>query len=196
MGKLCCIIGAGDITNTTINIPDCAFIISADGGYQYLADLGIIPDLAMGDFDSLGETPDFENKVVLPCEKDFTDMKTAVDEGLKRGYNEFAVFGALGGERADHSVANIALLSYICSKGATGRLIHNGKVFLGFSDGKITLPQKAKYRQGANRQRISNGASVSFLLRRTFKHVKCKGYDALRLKRIFYHFSGGAYLQS
>ena len=141
MSNICYIIGAGDIPDKTdIMASDGDFIICADGGFKYNTLLGRMCDLVVGDFDSLGVTPDFENKVVLPCEKDFTDMKTAVDEGLRRGYGEFVIFGALGGERYDHSVANIALLSYICSKGAKGKLIHDDKVFLGFCNGKATLP--------------------------------------------------------
>lgn len=139
--NICYIIGAGDVPDSTdIKATDGDFIICADGGFRYNMFLGRMCDLVVGDFDSLGVTPEFENKIVLPCEKDFTDMKTAVDEGLKRGYGEFVVFGALGGERADHSVANIALLSYICSKGARGRLIHENRVFLGFADSKVNLP--------------------------------------------------------
>ena len=143
MSKICYIIGAGDVPDKTdIKALDGDFIICADGGFRHNTLLGRMCDLVVGDFDSLGVTPDFENKVVLPCEKDFTDMKTAVDEGLKRGYGEFVIFGALGGERADHSVANIALLSYICSKGARGKLIDKDKVFLGFADGKVTIPER------------------------------------------------------
>lgn len=145
MKKICYIIGAGDVPGkvcTKANEDD--FIICADGGFRYSSLLGRMCDLVVGDFDSLGETPDFESKVVLPCEKDFTDMKVAVDEGLKRGYGSFVIFGALGGDRYDHSVANIALLSYICSKGAEGEIRHEDKIFKAFADGEITLPSYPK----------------------------------------------------
>ena len=141
MKKICYIIGAGDVpemTATKAGKED--FIICADGGFRYNTLLGRMCDLVVGDFDSLGEKPDFENKVVLPCEKDFTDMKIAVDEGLNRGYRSFVLFGALGGERYDHSVANISLLSYICSKGAEGEIRHGNKIFKAFSDSELTLP--------------------------------------------------------
>lgn len=141
MKKICYIIGAGDVPKKVdIKASEDDFIICADGGFRYNCLLGRMCDLVVGDFDSLGENPDFRNKVVLPCEKDFTDMKVAVDEGLKRGYRSFVLFGALGGERYDHSVANIALLSYICSKGAEGEINHEGKIFKAFADGEIVLP--------------------------------------------------------
>ncbi len=145
MKKICYIIGAGDVSEKTdIRASERDFIICADGGFRYNTLLGRVCDLVVGDFDSLGENPDFESKVVLPCEKDFTDMKVAVDEGLERGYRYFVLFGALGGERYDHSVANISLLSYICSKGAEGEIRHEGKIFKAFSDGEIALPSYLK----------------------------------------------------
>lgn len=140
MDKICYIIGAGDVPDKTdVRACDGDFIICADGGFRHKELLGRECDLVVGDFDSLGATPDFEKKVVLPCEKDFTDMKVAIDEGLARGYKSFEIFGALGGERYDHSVANIALLSYICSKNARGKLIHGEKTFLAFSDSEVKI---------------------------------------------------------
>lgn len=145
MKKVCYIIGAGDVSEKVdIKATEEDFIICADGGFRYNTLLGRMCDLVVGDFDSLGENPDFENKVVLPFEKDFTDMKVAVDEGLKRGYRSFVLFGALGGERYDHSVANISLLSYICSKGAEGEIRHDGKIFKAFADGDVILPSCLK----------------------------------------------------
>ncbi len=141
MKKICYLIGAGDVPKKIgIKATQDDFIICADGGFRHNTLLGRMCDLVVGDFDSLGENPDFKNKVVLPCEKDFTDMKVAVDEGLKRGYKSFVLLGALGGERYDHSVANIALLSYICSKGALGEIHHEGKIFKAFADCEIVLP--------------------------------------------------------
>ncbi|MBE6785325.1 MAG: thiamine diphosphokinase [Ruminococcaceae bacterium] len=141
MKKICYIIGAGDVPEKLdLKAAEDDFIICADGGFRHNTLLGRMCDLVVGDFDSLGERPAFENKVVLPCEKDFTDMKVAVDEGLSRGCRSFVLYGALGGERYDHSVANISLLSYICSRGAEGEIRHAGKIFRALSDGELVLP--------------------------------------------------------
>lgn len=143
MEKICYIIGAGDVPDKVDIKADAEdFVICADGGFRYRELLGNSCDLVVGDFDSLGTEPDFRDKITLPCEKDFTDMKVAVDEGLKRGYKSFVLFGALGGSRYDHSVANIGLLSYICSKGATGKILHEDKCFIAFSDSELILPEK------------------------------------------------------
>lgn len=145
MDRICYIIGAGDIEkNSGITATENDYIICADAGYSHKNLLGREPNLVVGDFDSFGSVPNCENKITAPCEKDETDMMLAVMEGMKRGYSNFVVFGALGGERPDHSVANIQLLSYICSKNCKGSLIHNGKVFTAFKNGEITFPKEHK----------------------------------------------------
>lgn len=140
----CYIIGAGDVYIPDIRADEKDYIICADGGYKYAAMLGREADLVVGDFDSLGRVPETENKIVLPCEKDDTDMAVAVNEGLKRGYRHFVLFGALGGERIDHSIGNIQLLAYIASRGATGEIHHGKTVLTSFSDGEIELSADCK----------------------------------------------------
>lgn len=94
------------------------FIIAADKGLLYLQNLGITPNLVIGDFDSLGHTPNGRNIIVLPCEKNDTDMGAAVAEGVMRGYKNFILYGASGG-RADHTLANIQLISSLSRRGMT-----------------------------------------------------------------------------
>ena len=137
--KTCYIIGAGDITDPHITATAEDFIICADGGYMHKSILGRECDLVVGDFDSLGSIPDTEKKIVAPTEKDETDMMLAVMSGLDRGYRNFVILGALGGERNDHSVANIQLLHYITSKGARGTILHGNEVFTAFSNGTLKL---------------------------------------------------------
>ena len=141
MKDICYIIGAGDIyTKTRIKAKDEDYIICADGGYAHRTLLGREPDLVVGDFDSYGVIPETQKKVVAPREKDETDMMLAVDEGLSRGYKEFVIFGALGGSRFEHSVANIQLLIYICDKGARATLVHKGKLFTAIRNSEIIFP--------------------------------------------------------
>lgn len=144
MNGTCYIIGAGDVYPTDIKAEDQDFIICADGGYRYSALLGREADLVVGDFDSLGSIPETDSKIVAPCEKDETDMTLAVMEGLKRGYKKFTLYGALGGERFDHTLANIQLLSYICSQGAIGTIIHGNTVLTAFRNGEISFPEDYK----------------------------------------------------
>lgn len=140
MAHICYIIGAGDVTDPHIKATEQDFIICADGGYKYKDLLGRECDMVVGDFDSFGRVPETENKIVAPTEKDETDMMLAVDYGYSKGYRDFVLIGALGGERNDHSVANIQLLHYIASKGARGTIYHCDEVFTAFSNGTLTLP--------------------------------------------------------
>ena len=136
---ICYIIGAGDVTDPHIKATEQDFIICADGGYKYKTLLGRECDMVVGDFDSFGSVPEIENKIVAPTEKDETDMMLAVNLGFDKGYDDFVLLGALGGERNDHSVANIQLLHYITSKGARGTIYHGDEVFIAFSNGTLTL---------------------------------------------------------
>ncbi len=144
MNGICYIIGAGDVFPTDIRAEKEDYIICADGGYKHQCLLGRKADLVVGDFDSFGSIPETKNKIVAPCEKDDTDMTLAVKEGLARGYKSFVLFGALGGERFDHTVANIQLLSFICSQGARGTVIHNNTVLTAFSNSEAVFSKENK----------------------------------------------------
>ena len=144
MTGICYIIGAGDVYESgfSAGADDC--IICADGGYRYKELLGRECDCVVGDFDSFGTVPETDKKIVAPCEKDETDMMLAVDTGYAKGYRDFILFGALGGERSDHSVANIQLLHYIASKGAKGTIIHGDEVFTAFKNDTLYLENNLK----------------------------------------------------
>ncbi len=142
--NICYIIGAGDVTTPDFKADRDDFIICADGGYSYKDLLGRECDCVVGDFDSFGSVPEVENKIVAPCEKDETDMMLAVDTGYSKGYRDFVLLGALGGERSDHSVANIQLLHYITSKGGKATIIHGDENFTAFKNEKIILGEDLK----------------------------------------------------
>ena len=74
----------------------------------------------MGDFDSLSQNisqhPDGIKKtdapqfVRFPVDKDYSDTYLALEEGIKRGFNCFDLYGTLGGDRFSHTMANIQTL--------------------------------------------------------------------------------------
>ncbi len=142
--NICYIIGAGDIGEVSVKADEKDFIICADGGYRYRELLGRECNCVVGDFDSFGSVPETENKIVAPCEKDETDMMLAVDTGYAKGYRDFILFGALGGDRSDHSVANIQLLHYIASKGARGTIIRNDEIFTAFKNDTLIFDEIRK----------------------------------------------------
>jgi len=117
----CFITGAGEFSGLVIPGSE-DFIIAADGGYRELVSRGIVPDLVVGDFDSLGSPPDHPHIFSSPVEKDDTDMMLAVKQGLSRGYKLFLIDGGLGG-RLDHTIANCQTLAYLSRNGARGVLL-------------------------------------------------------------------------
>ena len=134
--KICFIVGAGE--NYGINLASGShMIIAADGGLAYLKQLGIEPDLLVGDFDSYeGEIP--EGAKILPAEKDITDVYAAVVLGMEKGFETFVIYGGTGG-RPDHTFANIQILSYIARKGMRGFIIDEKNIFTVINNGIITF---------------------------------------------------------
>lgn len=129
----CIVIGAGDLTVGAIPYnPDEDYIIAADGGLMYCSVLELEPDLIVGDFDSVDEAHKEavdaisnaapEKVIVLPTEKDDTDMLAAIKIGLSLGYKTFRLYGANGG-RLEHTIANIQLLKYLKEQGAVGYMM-------------------------------------------------------------------------
>jgi thiamine pyrophosphokinase len=122
ISKRCYIMGAGEASGLQ-SLTDDDYIIAADGGYVELASRGIIPNVVVGDFDSLSTIPEHPNIIRAMSEKDDTDMMLAVRHGLERGCKEFLLDGSLGGERFDHTFANIQTLLFLVNNNARGFLL-------------------------------------------------------------------------
>ena len=114
------------------------YVIAADGGLAHLHSLGLTPNEILGDFDSLGYTP--EGSSVFPVEKDDTDAMLAVKRGLQLGYREFYLYGSVDGERLDHTVANFQALQYLADRGASGMLIGEHWLITLVQEGRLTFP--------------------------------------------------------
>ena len=84
------------------------FIVGVDGGVQTVESFGLICDMTIGDFDSLGYVP--EGAIVHPAEKDETDLELALRTVSEREqHEEIIIIGATGG-RLDMTVQNVYLL--------------------------------------------------------------------------------------
>lgn len=123
----CFIIGAGSFYGLPVPVRDTDTVIAADGGWRVCRELSLTPSLLVADFDSLDAVPEFDHILRLPVEKDDTDMIRAVKEGFARGETEFHLLGGMGGQRSDHTVANMQTLAYLASRGAKGWLYGDGE---------------------------------------------------------------------
>lgn len=124
----CIIMCAGTYTPMDLDIQEGDYVIAADNGLTYLTQQGIVPDAVIGDYDSLlpegraaleeirAARP--EAVTTLPVEKNDTDTMAAARMGLAKGYQVFYLYGALGGSRLDHTLANIQTLAFLRENGA------------------------------------------------------------------------------
>ncbi|MDD3840880.1 MAG: thiamine diphosphokinase [Clostridia bacterium] len=128
------IISNGDITNydfhlKLINQNVYDKIICADGGAVHAYNMGIKPDLVVGDLDSLSDhvLKYYENKgisfVKYPPKKDKTDTHIAVDHALEMNPSQIDMMGCIG-SRFDHTYANILLMIRPFRQGIDIRMIN------------------------------------------------------------------------
>ncbi len=139
----CIIISAGHFVPMEIPVSEDDLVIACDAGFLYAEQLGILPDLIVGDFDStrdLGPSAlkslneilenDPERIVKLNVRKDDTDTIKAVKIGLSKGYKKIMLYGCLGGQRTDHTFANVQTLLFIKHNGGTGYIIDEKEIML------------------------------------------------------------------
>ena len=134
----CIIFCAAEFDTLAAPIQEDDFIIAADGGFVHTEKLKITPDVILGDFDSLGYTPQAAN--VFPVEKDDTDAMLAVRRGLALGYDRFVLYGSLDGPRLDHTIANFQTLQFLADKGAAGYLVGKDYLVTVVKDGSLSFP--------------------------------------------------------
>lgn len=138
----CVIFCAGGFEKLARQPEETDFVLAADGGLAHLKKLGMTPHGIIGDFDSLGYVP--EGAQVYPVEKDDTDSMLAVRKGLELGYRRFELYGALDGERLDHTVANLQTLCFLADHGACGYLVGLKYMAAVLKNGTFRFPDTAK----------------------------------------------------
>ena len=65
-------------------------------------------------------------------------MFTAINNGVEKGFSDFAVYGGTGG-RLDHTIANIQLLKFFSEKGISLRIYGDGFAITAVTDGEISV---------------------------------------------------------
>ncbi len=101
------------------------FFICADGGGMHAYNMGLTPDVLIGDFDSISKEVlnYFREKssqiISCPSEKDETDTQLAVEYAVSKGASEICMTGSIG-SRLDHTYANVGLLVWLLGKGVKG----------------------------------------------------------------------------
>jgi thiamine pyrophosphokinase len=92
------------------------YLIAADGGANHLMKMGILPEVVIGDLDSVDEDILFElttaevNIEQYSEDKDETDIELALQYAVEFGASAILIVGALGG-RLDQTIANLSILT-------------------------------------------------------------------------------------
>lgn len=119
--------------------------IAADAGLLLCRREGLQADLVLGDFDSMDAAEVTGECMRVPVEKDDTDTMLAIREGLKRGCTEFHLYGATGGARLDHTIANLQALVFLCRHGARGYLYDRDFAYTVIENETLTLTRKVDW---------------------------------------------------
>lgn len=137
--KTCYIFSAVEMKNNFPSPNADDLVIAADAGYLNLQKAGIKPDVIIGDFDS-AKKPEADAQVeAFPVLKDDTDTMLAIRYGFQSGYKRFEIYGGIGGERTDHTIANIQSLAYIAEHGGRGTLVGENERFTLIKNSSVTL---------------------------------------------------------
>ncbi len=132
----CVILCGGEITDYESMkeyLDGVDFFISVDSGARHCRRMGIVPDVMVGDFDSVAQE-DYEalldagSKVLrYPAEKDMTDSELAVEIAINKGFNRVILLGATG-TRMDHSLSNIFILKKLTDANIEGIIANENNV--------------------------------------------------------------------
>ncbi|MBW2595170.1 MAG: thiamine diphosphokinase [Deltaproteobacteria bacterium] len=103
-------------------------LICTDGAARRMKELDRVPDMIVGDMDSVDEATlkYFEQKgsrIIRHSEdKDETDTQLALESAFEMNPDQIRIFGALGG-RIDHELANISLLVMCAKSGIDAKIV-------------------------------------------------------------------------
>jgi thiamine pyrophosphokinase len=109
-------------------VQDGDWTVGADGGAGQALAWGIVPDVVIGDMDSLSAV-DQAALVERGCQfiehpraKDETDLELALRYAVQQGAQEIVILGALGG-RLDHTLSNVLLMTLPSLQGVPIRIV-------------------------------------------------------------------------
>lgn len=114
------------------HLADADVFVCADGGANAAAKLGVVPDLIIGDLDSIlpATVKKFSGVTARRiADQNSTDLEKAFVWAQKNGYKEVRVLGATGG-RLDHTVGNLSALVKFSRKLAVTFHDADGDIFV------------------------------------------------------------------
>jgi len=132
------VISSGKVASKSFydeHIKDADFIICCDGGANIAYKYGFVPNLIIGDFDSVDKEVLEYFKIngiqimEFPCEKDKTDTQIAIEYLAENGFDEVVMLSCTG-KRLDHVLANISLLYYLVEHDIKGAIVDENNIIM------------------------------------------------------------------
>ena len=110
------IVANGEIPTHSIPLQilnEATSILACDGAANTLVEKGYIPDIIIGDLDSLSDEnkTKYNNRIILEENQSDNDLRKAINYSIKNNINTISVLGA-SGKREDHTIGNIFSLLY------------------------------------------------------------------------------------
>ena len=168
----CIIVGAGDFFGMPFQPAEEDYVIAADAGYENLKAVGIVPDLVVGDFDSMevegvkgvtGPVKDLD--IFADAEKaeyihhlqriELDGVETRVIDPIKNDPDMLACvrigmergfrsFHLIGGtgKRIDHSIANLQVLGFLAQQGMHGYLYGEHQLVCAIRNESVCFPKE------------------------------------------------------
>jgi len=129
-----------------VQAADC--LICADGGTQHAIRLGVVPDIVVGDLDSIAPELKAELEAAgvrfdtYPTRKDQTDLELALRLAVELGASRVDLLATLGG-RLDQSLANLLLLTQTAWAGVMVRVVEGAETAWVVRGGQTTYVEGA-----------------------------------------------------
>ena len=150
MGKHCVIFAGGDMQEISLDKAvsirnESELIICADSGLKHALKYNISPDIIVGDFDSYtAELPKTPQIIRSIPEKDDTDTLLAVRKAIELGCNSIDLYGALGGSRFEHTVANLQTMMFAREHGCKLNICGESLLMLQTADDNTKFYRKSE----------------------------------------------------
>ena len=112
-------------------LQEAPYVACCDGGANEYIERGCLPDIIIGDGDSLSEANRLKYAALIHHNPDqeTNDQTKAIQYLLERGKKKIAIVGATG-KREDHTIGNVSLLIEYMRMGAEVRSYTDYGVFL------------------------------------------------------------------
>ena len=115
------------------HLPNDAFVIAADSGYEHAVHVGQIPHLLVGDMDSISAKHLADAKVrdieiiEYASDKDLTDTEIALSAAIERGATSITIVSG-GGDRFDHVIGMLHSLASFSAQAQTTVFIGSARI--------------------------------------------------------------------